>query len=376
MIDSICLSIPWREIQNVGNDWDLLSRTERYSRYIKNPTKSDLETGYYFPRLTSYSKWFNQNANVRIEFSVSKLVFLNNLDELEDADFPKVVATLQERLKTMGLIISEESIRNAVVSSVHFSKNILVEDGYTTNYLISEINKVNLRKVFDFTRSRYTNDGQSLYAHTASHEFIIYDKVADILASEKRAIDRDQTHYQRGLFCGAERLPEIIRFEVRLVRKQKMNKVLEKLGYSQNPSFQDVFNSKLSKDVVTHYWQAVIKEGNNALLSISLSNKDILQSIFLEQKDIKPKQAIYLAGLLLLAKDGVRELRSIVSKKSGERTWYRISKDLKLVSEFVTKNGIRNWVAQIDSKLDEFRAYKCVEYPQEQSCNVKQSKVS
>ncbi|MES2087518.1 MAG: hypothetical protein V4467_00845 [Patescibacteria group bacterium] len=147
MIDSICLSIPWSEIQNIADDWDLQSRTERYSRYIKNPSKSDLKTGYYFPRLTSYGKWFKQNANVRIEFSVSKLLFLNNLDELEDADFPKAVSTLQERLKTMGLIVSEESIKNAVVSSVHFSKNIHLEDGYTTNYLISEINKVNLRKV-------------------------------------------------------------------------------------------------------------------------------------------------------------------------------------------------------------------------------------
>ncbi len=84
----------------------------------------------------------------------------------------------------------------------------------------------------------------------------------------------------------------------------------------------------------------------------------------MEQKNIKPKQAIYLAGLLLLAKDGVRELRSVVSKKSGERTWYRIANDLKLVSEFVTKNGIRNWVMQIDTKLNEFKTYKYGDYPQ------------
>src|SRR3990167_6138150 len=207
MIDTVCLLIPKDKITSLDltksgvPSWSLQSKTEQYEKFVKNPSKKDLDSGLYFPRLTGYKrKGFAQDANVRIEFSVPKLLFLNNLDELENKDFPKVIDTLQDRLKTMGIIVSKIVLQNASVSSVHFGKNIKLEDGYTTNHLISEMNKLNLRKSFDFARSRYINDGQSLYAHTTSHQLVIYDKVADLGKDKKRAIDKDQTQYQMNLF--------------------------------------------------------------------------------------------------------------------------------------------------------------------------------
>lgn len=370
MIDTICLSIQYSEIKNMDiATWNLQSQKSGYAKYVKSLPREALETGKYFPRLTYYRKWFNQDACIRIEFSVPKLIFLNNLDELEDIDFPLVIATLQERLEIMGIVVSRDTLENAKVSIVHFSKNIPLVDGYTTNYLISEMNKVNIGKIFDLTRAKYTNDGQSLYIHTASHEFIIYDKIADILASEKRAIDRDRTFYQNNLFSGVQQkneLPEVIRLEVRLVKKKKLNSLLKKLGHKENPTFKEVFSSVLSKKVVTYYWETIIKAENVSLFSISLSNKDIMQIIFSSQKNIKPKQAIYLTGLSLLSKDGMRELRSIISKKSNERTWYRIAKDIQFVNNLISNNQIRGWVSQVDRKLE---AYEPFTYKKESSAS-------
>lgn len=361
MIDTVCLLIPQSEIKVLDmTTWTLQSKTSGYFRYVKNPSEQNLKTGKYFPRLSLYGKWFKQEACIRIEFSVSKLVFLNNLDELDDSDFPLAITTLQERLETMGVIISKGTLENAKVSIVHFSKNIPLSNGYTTNYLISEMNKINFGKIYDLTRAKYTNDGQSLYIHTASHEFIIYNKIADILASEKRAIDRDRTTYQQNIFADTEnknKLPEVIRFEVRLVKKKKLNSVLKKFGYKENPSFRDVFSSELSKKIVIHYWKTIINAEGSGLFSISLSNKDLLQLIFMTQPNIKPKQAIYLAGLSIISKDGMRELRSIISKKSGDRTWYRIAEDIRVVNELVSKNRIRSWVSQVGAKLENYKPF-------------------
>lgn len=344
------------------SNWELYSKTDEYEKYVRNPSKAERETGKYFPRLTGYKRRFSQDANIRLEFSVPKLIFLNNLDELEDKDFPIVIDTLQERLKTMGVIVTKSVLQNASVSSVHFSKNIKLEDGYTVNHLISEMNKVNLRKSFDFARSRYINDGQSLYAHTTSHQLVIYDKVADMGKDKKRAIDKDQTLFQQSLFSELikEEMLEIIRFEVRLNHKQKMNKVLEQLGYQKNPTFRDVFSTKMAQKVVTDYWKRLIKERNLGLFSISLSLKDILRTLYLVNQKIKPNRTIYLLGLFMLGKDenGMRELRSIVSKKSHERTWYRIANDMQVASELITKNKLRDWVTQIDKSLNEFKVYK------------------
>ena len=365
MIDTICLLIPKDQMRYLSEvaSWELYSKTDQYAKFVRNPSKAEKETGKYFPRLTGYKRQFSQEANVRMEFSVPKLLYLNNLEELEDKDFPKVIEALQDRLRTMGVLVTKSVLENASVSSVHFSKNIVLQDGYTVTHLISEMNKVNLRKSFDFAKTRFINDGQSLYAHTTSHQLVIYDKIADLNKDKKRAIDKDQTLYQRSLFAELNKEDEpqeIIRFEIRLSQKQKMNKVLEDLGYQKNPVFKQVFNTEMSKKVVTDYWKKLIKERNLGLFSLSVSIKDILRTLFLADKKLKPKQAIYLLGLFMLAKDenGMRQLRTIIAKRSHDRTWYRIAKDMQEASELITKNKLRDWVTQIDKNLDEYKPYK------------------
>lgn len=155
-------------------------------------------------------------------------------------------------------------------------------------------------------------------------------------------------------------LPEIIRFEVRLSKKQKLNSILESLGYQKNPIFRQVFNTEMSKKIVTDYWKKLIKERSLGLFSISLSHKDVLQTMFLADKTLKPKQAIYLLGLFVLARDenGMRQLRTIVSKKSNNMTWYRIVRDMQHASEMITQNKVRDWVAQIDKCFDEYKPYR------------------
>jgi hypothetical protein len=346
-----------------ASSWELYSKTDQYLKYIRNPKKAEKETGLYYPRLTGYKRQFSQSDNVRIEFSTPKLLYLNNLDELEENDFPKIIEILQKRLRDMGVIASKSILENASVSSVHFSKNILLKDGYTSSYLISEMNKINLRKNLDFSKTRFMNDGQSLYAHSTSHQFVIYDKIADLEKDKKRAIDKEQTHYQMSLFkefSKKDDLQEIIRFEVRLNHKQKLNKVLESLGYQKNPSFKDVFNAKMSQTIVSDYWKKLIKERNLGLFSMSLSIKDVLQTLFLADDKLKSKQAIYFLGLFMLARDenGMRQLRTIVTKRACDRTWYRIVKDIQQSSELITKNKVRDWVTQIDKALEDFKPYK------------------
>ena len=143
-----------------------------------------------------------------------------------------------------------------------------------------------------------------------------------------------------------------------------MNKVIEELGYAKNPTFKEVSSSELSKKVVNSYWQKLIKERNLGLFSIAISVKDILRTLFLADKKLKPKQAIYLLGLFQLARDenGMRQLRTIVTKRSHDRTWYRIAKDMQQASELITKNKLRDWVTQLDKKLTDYEPYKTKKY--------------
>ncbi len=251
---------------------------------------------------------------------------------------------------------------------MHFSKNIPLKNGYTATHIISELGKIDLRKSFDFAKTRFLNDGQSIYAHANSHELVIYDKVADLKKGQKRAIDKSQTLYQRSLFSELNKdkeLKEILRIEIRLNHKRKMNKVLEDLGYKKNPTFKDVFSSEMSKKVVNDYWQKLIIERNSGLFSINLSIKDILQIMFLTDKELKPSKAFYLLGLYILAKDqnGIRQLRSIVEKRVHERTWYRMAKELRYANEIISKNNLRDWVKQINEALEDYKPYRHKKLP-------------
>lgn len=365
MIDTVCLQIPMKNVVFLdrGNkaipEWNLQARTEQYQKFIKNPTKRDKDSGLYFPRLTCYIRR-GIEPSVKIEFSAPKLLFENNLQELSNQDFDQVVNTLQNRLRRMGLNIFTECIVGAEVSFVHFSKNILLKNGYTSRYLISELGKIDLRKSFDFARARYINDGQSLCAHTAAHELVVYDKISDLKKNQKRAIDKDQTAFQLSLFKEIKepkQLIEVIRFEIRLCRKQKMNSVLHKVGADINPNFEQIFSSVISQKVLLHYWDGMIKAQNVGLFMIEMTQKDMLYEIKKHNPKIKPKQAIFFAGLVSLARDGngFRELRSIVCDDEKDRTWSRIKKDYTQIMQQISTNKTRDWVHEIDLSLKEYK---------------------
>ena len=120
----------------------------------------------------------------------------------------------------------------------------------------------------------------------------------------------------------------------------------------------------MSQKVVTDYWKKLIKERNLGLFSISLSLKDAIRTIYLADSKLKPNRAIYLLGLFMLGKDesGMRELRSIVSKKCNVMTWYRIAKDMQHAGELITNNKLRDWVTQIDKTLEDYKTYKIKNY--------------
>jgi len=362
MIDTIILSIPKSAITFLNDSkWDLSARTIGYERYIRNPWRREKDSGLYFPRLSGYKTRWKEDADfVRIEFSVPKIVFLNNLTELRDTDFESLIKTLQERLKMMNIGIEKETLRRASVRCVHFSKNIILTDGYTTSYIIKELNKVNMRKNIDMTKARYMNGGESLCAHTTTHEMVIYDKVSDLKKWTKRAIDKDQTAYQMNLFEPIQKAKtEILRIEIRLSDTNKMNRVLVELWYNKNPHFFEVFNTEMSQKVLLYYWKKYITDWSLGTHSTLTTPHEVLTACL--SKKCKLKEAIYLTGLVLLSRDGdgVRDLRTIITKNAHERTWYRTVSDLKKMETILADIQYpRSWVTQLEKALKEYAPIK------------------
>ena len=140
MIDTVSLTIP-EENFYIMNHERFTPCTENIYKppYIRitgnSPFKSvnnatqDMKTKFgYLPRVTLFKALRRGGFQIflKIEFSIPKLVYCNNFDEVEEADFNDICIKLKDLLFEMGVIIRDiEYITNATVSTLHYSKNIM-----------------------------------------------------------------------------------------------------------------------------------------------------------------------------------------------------------------------------------------------------------
>ncbi len=365
MIDTVIMTMKWHRFQI--QDYSKFHTTKNelltvrgFRKFINNPTAQDKREGIYKPRLTLIKR--GADISLKIEFSIPKLIFGNNLDELEENDFKLVAKTLNQKLESMGVWTTEKFIKEAEISAFHPSKNIILTDGYTSSFAIKELAKINLNRKLDFSDTKFRNNGSALQYYSVSHSFVIYDKISDLKQPKARAIDKEQTIQQLSLFSEIKdfkKHTEILRLEVRLSKKRKMNSVLEKNGYSKNPLFEHIFNKELCQKLVKYYWDTMIADKNIFIFDMLSNPLRILHRTIKNDRKIKPKQAIYLTGLEILCKDkGIRELRQTIEIISKPKTWYNLNKDISKINSYKMDLEPHGFIRNIEESIKEFKAFK------------------
>lgn len=339
---------------------------------MNNPNEKD-KKGFYHPRMMIIrrpSTSPKENLPLRVEFSAPKILFQNNVDELEEKDFDELVATLKWRMQEMGVEVEQQTIRKAPVSAFHAAKNIAIKHGYTTRYILGELHKVNVNQKLDFDKTQFRNNGKALIFYAKTNSFVLYDKIKDINQQSGRSIDQDQTDQQLQLFKTPNKNLEILRLEVRLSKRIKMKTILKELGYTKDPILEYVFSKNLCQEVVQRYWQKMVSEKYYFLFDMENKPQKLFQKI-ITKLDIKPKQAIYLTGLKIICKDadGISGLRQCLEKNCSSKTWGRITQDFEILNSMNIKDDYQEWLGQINDEIARFPTFKLA------NCNVKKSKI-
>ena len=381
MLDTVILTIPRGSYrlrpEAFTPNANILKMSGNYLlKCVNNPTASDKKEGTYKPRLTLVKRPTRNGSEIplKIEFSVAKMLYGNNVDEVEEKDFEKVISALHEAMLEMSVYVSHEDLRNAKVSAFHPSKNIELTTGYTSSYVITELHKIDVSKKMDLNRDSFRNSGHSLQFYTNSHSLVVYDKVSDLKKPDKRAMDKDQNSLQLSLFetlTKKENKKEVLRIEARLAKKVKMNSILKGLKFKENPTFRDIFKKDLCQKILLNYWDEIITGKNLFLFDVESKPKKTLDAIFKNKPNIKPKDALYLVGLRVLSKEGIRDIRAVIERYATPRTWYRIAEDLKFLDEISGKT-YHGWVKQIKDAIDDFVPFRLSNI---EDCTVKNSKV-
>ena len=335
MIDTIKLLIP-REKVILGNKaFPEGANNEDFMLSYKNISTLAKNKELYYPRISNYKSLYGKSANVKLEFSVSKLVFQNNFDECCNDDYMLVVKTLGTRLFELGIFIEHRDIENALVCNIHYSKNFILENGYTSNYIISELRKIDARKNLDLASVKYMNDGKSLYLHSSLYEFVIYDKASEM---KKGSTDK-----------------EVLRLEVRLLKTRKIKDTLHKLNLDMKPTLKNLFSYEISKAVVNDYWNTLIFTKNKNLFLIEKEPAEILRHIYFLYPKITFNKALTLLSCHLLSATGMRELRSIAEMKVDTRTWYRLKKDLTELQKGLSDYMVRDWIHYVSGEIKNYK---------------------
>jgi len=341
------------------------------SRYYltckQNPTPSELKNGIYKPRLTVTRRLYNgiYQIMMKVEFSAPKLIYQNNFDELEESDFDSVIQALQQRLNDMAVIVDESRLVNALISTIHYSKNIALTNGLTPLALLKEIQKANITKRLDFNQSDFRNEGHSIKYRTNSYEIAFYDKMRDMgkaKVSEKRAIEADNS-IQMDLF---EQLAEfqrnkpleIIRMEIRLNQRQKIRQVLKLIDCNVEPTFQNLFKKDIAQKVLFYYLD-LIESNYPTLCFESKTTKDFISQFIIDNPNMKLKDLFLANGFRNILKElSVREIREM-TKRIPASTWYRFYKQINNYNYSRNKLSV---FEPIRKSLNEFEPLKTVDF--------------
>ena len=199
MIDTVVFTLSYDSFQIIRPNAFKPSATLLFTFHTiqakQNPTRQELLRGNYKPiylqkRMNSHG---HLDLVLKVELSLPKLLFGNNVDELCYKDFPAIVKKLLIVLQEMGIETTED-VAHASISSIHYAKNIPLTDGSTPYHFINKIKEANSKISLDTNQTDYRNDGHSYKWHCNSYEVVFYDKIQDLekaKKSSKRAIDKD-----------------------------------------------------------------------------------------------------------------------------------------------------------------------------------------
>ena len=227
-----------------------------------------------------------RRAFLTVEISVAKLlkglnIFELNGDQSEYYDFISKLNTLLAKAE-----IKIDSFDKAVVKRVDIAKNIILKN-LGCGELIMMMSNMEMKKLggtrYDNVYTAYTNGGSSQTFNKPSTKkpdkmVQFYNKPKDLARSSKSQIGMEEQLYKKLI----DKLPEILRLEVRLLNNVAISAELRELDRNNDsqPDFRygdckllkDFFDRELWIDILINNLKKIFTNYNIGVITDSLTN--------------------------------------------------------------------------------------------------------
>ena len=284
---------------------------------------------------------FGMIKRLEVESSLPKVVYGNNLYELDNREWKTVCRALSSKLQAMGIHINPQDVGLGTVQQVEYSKNILTGK-VPVPYILEELYQAKpMNNYMDIQKVSYRN-GESLYFYCGSYDVLFYDKGAEILGQIQG--NTFPASLVQKLQNGAY---NILRMEVRFHNRTALMDFLHAHGFSNNHGLlQDVYSKHISQQVLIHYW--------NALSQTARRNSPFVFSPGLELLKIWQGGGQNLTTQQALAKLGVRYLLREHGYKGARNALKRIgcSNPAQILRKYVSRVFKPFWKLDIWKFID------------------------
>lgn len=308
--------------------------------------QKEVKANTYKPRLTLSRRKNLQGISeimLTVELSLPKLMFGNNIEELQQKDFSAVVAKLVDVIRDMGVYIELQDLSSAAILAIHYSKNIVLTDGSTPFHLIQKIKEVcssgrvdTNQADYGNNQTDYRNSGHCFKYHCNSYEMVFYDKIYDLeksKISKKRAIDPDNFFDMKTLSkVRTERKKfELLRMEIRLNKRSKIKQIFAKLNIKSDITLRKLFRPAIARKVLLYYLTELEGKRSTLIDFKPSSDRTLLTLLAVHNPTLKSKQILQFFGIKkALETMTLDELKRIIVKHDAHN-WNRLIKELETI---------------------------------------------
>lgn len=334
------------------NNWSpslygVLKRHPKYGGHVElgadksitchlNPTREDKRRGVYRPRLTLYKRVVKGGFlhQLYIEFSAPKIIWNNNFVEIEENDLDMLCFGLSYYLHCMGVEISDDELKKCQVKTIHYGKNIILQNYMQPAMIINHAAKANIPLKKRVNTTTYLNGGRGLHIYTNEQGVCLYDKLAELKLAkrtEKGNIEKD-SWCQMDIISKIEKKVkqpfQVLRIESRLNTRNAIRQRFAKLHIEipANPTLEDLFKENLGKAVLENELETL--EKNTPSFVMCREPPEIFaEHLRILNPKARPRDIALVVGIADVARDiGLRDTRTLLGAEKPSEWRYIKSK--------------------------------------------------
>lgn len=341
MIDSVVLKLEDRMFTFVQNGFfdaetiKHLNNTVSIKTSFSNAYAHIKKQGRYFPIITPMSRTIRRGKDhekiytIEIQASLPKLLHGTNIWEIQPSDLAAIYIKLKAVLKEVGVDVSIENLREAVLKRVDFSKLVRIHGMYgSARQVIKRLSDVGYKQRTEMRHRDYMDksDGCALKFHNLTQGYCIYDKFGEVIANGYTDLEKEWIEWMKEHDQGRN----LVRFEFSLQRQQSLDAFLRRRIKTKKTGFTlaDVMDKELAKNILLEVFDSTFDNRFASIVTLTEMQENELERILIERNLSLDKHTklSYLVNKAI--KIGVQPTMQEIKARYSNSTFRRYEKDI------------------------------------------------